>query len=82
MEYRKASELQLADVAELFENGYGVATVKRITEDGEITFFRPYVATTDFSCGNHVICYIGIEEVVYHRSDSRMFKVVERKELK
>ncbi len=82
MQYLKASELQLADVAELFENGYGTATVRKITEDGEITFFRPYVAASDFACGGYVICTIGIEEVVYHRSDSRMFKVVERKELK
>ncbi len=78
----KASELKLADEVQLFDGAYGTATVKNITENGEITFFRTYVASADFSYTGGVICTIGIEEVVYHRSDTKMFKVWNRKDLK
>ncbi len=78
----KASELRLADTVELFDGGYGTATVKNINEKGEITFFRPYVATADFSYTGGVICTIGIEEVVYQGYDTKMFKVWDRRSLK
>lgn len=57
----RADELQLADVVEAFAGPYGTATVKQI-KDGEITFFRPYVASGDFSYTGGVICTVGIEE--------------------
>lgn len=62
-------DLELGDVVELFEGPYGHATVKKITDD-QVTFFRPYVHHDDFSYTGGVICYIGIEEVAFFKSDS------------
>jgi len=61
MEELISSELKLGDVVELFDGPFGTATVKQI-KDGSVTFFRPYVATANFSCTGGVICTIGIEE--------------------
>jgi hypothetical protein len=57
------SELSLGDIVDLgWTDGYSVATVKNISKDGEITLFRPYVHTSDFSHSGGVSCYVGIEE--------------------
>jgi len=75
------SELQLGDVAELFSGAYGTATVKSI-RDGNVTFFRPYVATADFEMGGTAICYTGIEEVTFMLDSKQEFEVYQRGTLK
>lgn len=76
------SNLRLADVVLLERlNAYHTATVKQI-RDGKITLFRPYVQTADFSMGEQVICYIGIEEWEITPCENELFTVVERKELR
>lgn len=81
-----ASELKLADVVILNQHAYSYATVKQITKRGtdlvNITLFRPYTQTADFSYTGGVICYIGIEEFTITVPDYEKFIVVERKELK
>ena len=54
------NELQLADRVTR-DNTLGVVTVKQI-KNGQITFFRPYTHTADFSYTGGVICYVGVEE--------------------
>ena len=57
----KASDLRLGDVVRIRGiNVYDTATVKQVA-DGEITLFRPYTATADFTCTSGVICYVGVE---------------------
>lgn len=66
------SQLQLADRifrlytdyetgAQMADVNLGVITVQNITAD-EVTLFRPYTHTADFSSTGGVICYVGIEE--------------------
>jgi hypothetical protein len=83
------TELQLGDTV---RNGlvsvcaFDVMVVKKITPT-EVTFFRPYVQTADFSCagknGSQVICYIGIEEFsVSLNYSGKMWQLLERKILR
>lgn len=55
------TELRLGDCVEVFQGPYGSAIVKQI-DDGQVTFFRPYGAHTDFAHTGGVICYVGVEE--------------------
>ena len=73
----KASELKLGDVVRLFDYGYGIGTVKQI-KDGQITFFRPYVSTGDFTCTSGVICYIGIEQFTRSITENVTYEVLYR----
>ena len=62
-----SSKITLGAIVKLSTEPYSDATVKNIDKDGNLTLFRPYVSTADFSCagkndGLAVICYIGIEE--------------------
>ena len=83
-----AIDLRLADVVLLENiNAYHTATVKSLDVDAEdrrviIELFRPYTATADFSCGDSVICYVGIEQWKFRARPGEMFTVLERKELK
>ena len=77
----KLSELQLADqVIEQGNHSLGILTVKNIV-NGNVTFFRPFTHTADFSYTGGVICYVGIEEytVTHDRSD---YTLIERRTLK
>jgi hypothetical protein len=76
-----ARDLRLADTIDLGFAPWGYAIVKQI-KDGEVTLFRPYGTTADFSCTSGVICYTGIEDIKVSRDSDRAFIVVERKELK
>lgn len=77
----KANELKLGDTVELFSGPWGTGIVKHVTET-DVTFFRPYGTTADFSCGDNVICYIGIEEFSRPRSNTDTYTVYSRKELR
>lgn len=63
----KTNELQLGDRIMRFLDSNepdlegGVTTVKQIA-DGNVSMFRPYTHTADFSSTGGVICYVGIEE--------------------
>jgi hypothetical protein len=78
----RISDLCLADVVELFEGPFGTGTVRRITKDGEVIISRPYGVTQDFSYTGGVPFSVGVEEVSYFFSSSRMLKVFQRKELR
>ena len=75
-------ELKLADQI-VRANGSvpHVVTVKQI-KDNEITFFRPYTQTGDFSYTGGVICYIGVEEWTESVDSSSEWTLLERKTLK
>ena len=60
----KAIELKLGDRVRpknSFMRCFNDMVVKQIHNE-EITFYRPYVHTADFSYTGGVICFIGIEE--------------------
>ena len=60
----KTSELRLGDRVRPkhpASRAFTDMVVKQIKND-EITFFRPYAHTADFSYTGGVICYVGIEE--------------------
>jgi hypothetical protein len=76
----RIDELKPGDIVRvgvITQNGYDTATVKKVT-DSEITFFRPYVHTSDFIIGNRVICYIGIEEFSVNLGGSFTYELVKR----
>lgn len=61
MKQIKTSELQIGDTVSLDYEAWDCAIVKQI-KDGEITLFRPYATTAEFSYTGGVLCYVGIEE--------------------
>lgn len=73
----KITELGLGDVVELFEGAYGSATVKQI-KDSVLTFFRPYTHTAEFAYTGGVICYVGMEVVVYQLTSTMLFKLLQK----
>jgi hypothetical protein len=75
-------ELRLADTVILDGLApWRAAIVNKIT-DTEVTLFRPYGTTAEFSYSGGVICYVGIEEFTIPRQSSVPVEVVARKELK
>ena len=66
---KRIHELKLGDTVKLGDGPYMTATVKQILNDGTVTFFRPYVATSAFSYTGGLICTIGIEEFSTNRND-------------
>jgi len=66
VELVKMQDLELGDTVTRKEEGQGITKYSHMTvrnkTDKEITFFRPYVVSEDFSYTGGVICYIGIEE--------------------
>lgn len=77
------NEMQLADVVSPCYSSmpFGTSTVKQI-RNGEVTLFRPYVHTADFSCTSGVICCIGIEEYKVPLHDIKEYFLLERRSLK
>ena len=61
----RTDELQLGDMVTQnpYQRGapWSTCIVKQISDD-EVTLFRPYGTTADFSYTGGVICYVGIEE--------------------
>jgi hypothetical protein len=82
MLHLRADELRLGDTVELYEGPWSTAIVERI-EGNQVTFFRPYGTTADFSCGDHVITYVGTEKysVFIHGGNTSTYNVVSRKTL-
>ena len=79
----KACDLRLADTI-CIDNviPWGYCIVKQI-KDGEITLYRPYGTTADFSYNTGgVICYVGLDEFKIPLDSDREYRVIERKDLK
>lgn len=68
--------LKLGDRVELFEGAYGTATVIQI-EDDKVTFYRPYIHTSDFSYTGGVIPYIGTETCIFLMTPDKTFNLLE-----
>ena len=80
-EHVKTCDLRLADVVKVFDGPWSTGIVTHI--DGNmVTMFRPYGTTADFSYSGGVIPYIGTETIKVPVDSSRMFLVMERKELR
>ncbi len=77
----KISELQLADIVEVFEGPFGTGIVRQIDKEF-VTVFRPYGTTADFSYTGGVICYTGTEEIKYPVTSKEPMKVYSRATLK
>lgn len=77
----KMSELKLGDTIRFWPHLKFTDSVVKQIKDGNITFFRPYVHTADFSYTGGVICYIGIEEW-NHPVDEQEIELLERINLK
>jgi hypothetical protein len=77
MSMTKLTDLKLGDVVQLDIESYRDATVKQI-KDGEITLFRPYVQTADFSYTGGVMCYVGIEEFKIPLDANRAIRLVRK----
>ncbi len=79
-------EMELGDtVCRVYSDGWpmdwGTMIVKRLTDDS-VTLWRPYGTTADFSCGESVICYMGLEEFTMDRADHfKCFALINRKKL-
>jgi hypothetical protein len=77
-----ARDLRLADTINLSssQGPWTTSIVKKVT-DTEVTLFRPYGTTADFSYTGGVICYVGIEEFSIPR-DYHLVTLLDRKELR
>lgn len=77
----KASEMKLGDTVKLFDGPFGYGVVNQIAE-GQVHIFRPYATTADFSYGEYVTPYVGIENFSLFTSSDNMYEVPERKKLR
>jgi hypothetical protein len=84
----KMSNLQIGDTVQdtRCTMPFGTATVKNISkQEGSlneyVTFFRPYVHTSDFKTTAGVICYVGIEEYTVPIVGDSEYVLFERKRL-
>lgn len=88
---KEVGELQLGDVVRgIFQpidefldprtreclTAYGMMTVINVTET-EVTFYRPFVHTSDFTTVSGLIPYIGIEEFKAGRSGHSYYELLE-----
>ncbi len=77
--YSSVADLKHGDVVKLMDGpfGTGIVIVKQI-ENGFVTMFRPYGATSDFIHTGGVICYTGIEEYKFTLTDREPLFVYQR----
>ena len=80
----QTSELQLADVVESYGGTNLIWTTCIVTQirDGEVTLFRPYGHTNDFSYTGGVIPYVGIETYKVQQDSDATWTLFQRKDLK
>ncbi len=76
-DYIATADLQLGDVVQLWEGPWATAIVSQVTDD-EVTFFRPYGKSDDFSYAGGVICYTGLESYKLLKKIGKVY-VYERK---
>lgn len=69
-------QLKLGDIVKLGWDSYSTATIIKITEN-EITFFRPYVHTSDFEYSGGVIPYIGTEQFTIPKNKLNTIELIE-----
>lgn len=76
-----AKDLHLGDVVQAINYGGAFSTAVVCKTGDRIGFFRPYATCADFSMGDHVITYVGIEQWDVPADDFE-FTVYHRQELK
>ncbi len=76
-------QMQLGDTVRYqpFGSAWNVAIVKQIT-DKDVTLFRPYGTTADFSYTGGVICYVGMEQYTVPLCSSAEYELLGRRDLK
>ena len=76
-------DMQLGDTVRYtpFGSAWNIAIVKQVTAD-EVTLFRPYGTTADFSYTGGVICYVGIETCTVPRNSDAQYELLERRTLR
>jgi hypothetical protein len=72
-----ANALQLGDTIKAFDDVFGWAIVIRVS-DNDVTLFRPYATTADFSYTGGVIAYIGLEQYSVPRNKAEFFVAYRR----
>ena len=63
------ADLHLGDRIKVHEGAFGTATVIGVSPE-KVDVIRPYIHTSNFSCGARVIPYLGFEE--YSLETSRL----------
>lgn len=79
-----AHDMLLGDTVEMVEERprpWSSCIVKQVTDE-EVTLFRPYGVTADFSYTGGVICYVGVEEYKVMRDSSIPYRLLARQVLK
>lgn len=79
-----ARDIKLGDTIELAfmpTTSFRMAVARQVT-DKEITLFRIYIHTSDFSYSGGVVCYQGHEDVVISRDSTTLLRLCERRELR
>jgi hypothetical protein len=72
-----ANKLSIADIVQVFDDAFGTAIVKQVTEK-EISFFRPYAVNADFSYTGGVLCYTGTEEWSVPNNDHTRYRRIRK----
>ena len=74
-------ELQIGDTVRDGHYEWNTKIVKKKDKEN-ITFFRPYGTTANFTYTGGVICYVGIEEYQVPLSDYKDYTLLNRQELR
>jgi len=83
MKIISSNQFGIGDVVRMVDNSgnsntWSTTIVKSI-RDGSAKLFRPYGTTSDFICGDSVICYIGIEEYDVPLDDHKCWELLEQR---
>lgn len=78
----KPREMQLADTVSYPPFGPWHNAIVKQVDGNNVTLFRPYGTTADFSYTGGVICYIGVEEYTIPLSSDAEYELLNRKTLR
>jgi hypothetical protein len=67
MQTLKANELKTGDIVQIFDDAFGTAIVKNVTDDS-VFLYRPYGTNFDTIYSNGLICTMGLEEYSIFRN--------------
>lgn len=74
----KVADLRIGDVIKQLDGPFGTAIVKQVGPE-EVLLFRPYGTNSGFvMSGDQTICYTGIEETEFLKTDKAEFLVYQR----
>ena len=74
-------QLRLGDVVQCFEGAWGTAIVQKV-EEKQVTYYRPYGHSEDWSYTGGIICYSGLEVFSEPRNAFRTVKVYRREDVR